>query len=60
MSSALDAAGGWDLDGVLAKIGHVEIAQKEAAVGVGIGAHSAGAFGGEFGKFGAELSGLVE
>src|SRR5207249_9459044 len=48
------------LDGVIAEIGQAQIAQPEAAVGMRIGAHAALAWRSEFGKFRAELAGLVE
>ncbi len=53
-------AGSWDRDGVVPEVGEAEIAEEEAAVGVGIGAHAEVAFGGEVGEFGEEPAGCVE
>ena len=55
-----DGAGAGHGDGVVPEIGHLEIAQEYAAVGVRVGAHAPLALGGEFGQLGDELAGLVE
>ena len=56
----LNGAGGRNGDGVILEIGHTEVAEEEAAVGVGVGAHAAIAFGGEVGEFGFEFAVVVE
>ena len=45
---------------VIAEIRQAEVMQQEAAVGVGIGAHTALAFRRELGKFGAQFAGFIE
>ena len=53
-------AGGGHVHGVVAEIGQAQIAQQDAAVGVGIGAHAARAGGGQFGQFRFEAALVVE
>ena len=49
-----------DLDGVVAKVGHLQLAQQQAAVGVGVGAHPPLALGRERGQLRAQGAALVE
>ena len=60
VASAVVCAGGGHVDGVIAEIGHFQVAEQHAAVGVRVGAHASVAFGGEFGQFGAKAAVLVE
>ena len=60
MASPVTEPGLGTANGVVAEIGHLEVAEELAAVGVGVGAHAALAFGGEFGQLGDELAGPVE
>ena len=47
-------------DGVVAEVGHFEVAQEKAAVGMRVGAHAARAFGRQVRQFGAQAAGAVE
>ena len=55
-----DGAGRRHLDGVVAEVGQAQVAEQQAAVGVRVGAHAAGAPGGEVGQLGLEPPAVVE
>ena len=56
----LAATLGEDVDGEAAEVGHDERLHQQTAVGVGVHAHAAAAFGREIGEVGAEAAFLVE
>ena len=59
-SFAFHGPGPGRLHRVITEIRQAQVLQEKAAVGVGIGAHTALAFRRELGKFGAQFAGFIE
>ena len=53
-------AGGPHGDRIVAEVRHPQIAQEQAAIGMGVGAHAAVAAGREGGQLGAKATAVVE
>jgi len=56
----VDAPRRADIYGVFAEVGHAEVAEKRAAIGMRVGAHSPVARWGQVGEFGQQSALLVE